>query len=76
MSDLVRISAETGACIGSGNCAGVAPEIFDVGDDGVVELLRTEVDGSDAVLAAEAVDGCPAFALRLEHAANAPESGS
>ena len=49
-------------CISSGICEHVAPEVFELDDDGVLRVLPGEPD-PDAV--AEAVRQCPSGALRL-----------
>jgi ferredoxin len=49
-------------CVGSGTCEMLAPDVFEVGNDGVVAVLRPGADG-DAVR--EAVQQCPTQALSL-----------
>ena len=62
----VRIAADLDVCIGAGLCVMTAPEVFDQGDDGLVELLVAEPTGPDAKAAREAVGLCPSGALRIE----------
>jgi ferredoxin len=63
---VVRIVADTEQCAGSGMCALTAPEYFDQNDeDGRVVLLADEAEDCDTEVA-EAVQLCPAAALRLE----------
>jgi ferredoxin len=51
--------------VGSGTCEGLAPEVFEVGDDGVLVLLRPE-PGEDALPdVRDAVQACPTRALAL-----------
>jgi ferredoxin len=59
----VRIVADRDRCVGAGQCALAAPDVFDSGEDGLVVVLRPDAGASDAVL--EAVDLCPASALSL-----------
>ena len=35
----MRITLEVDKCIGSGSCEMLAPEVFEVGEDGLAELL-------------------------------------
>jgi ferredoxin len=42
----------------------LAPDLFEVGDDGVVQVLRPDPAGDDAA-AREAVSTCPTGALSL-----------
>jgi ferredoxin len=62
----MRVVADTEKCVAAGQCALVAPEVFDQNDqDGTVILLQAEPasDHEDAV--AEAVMLCPAQAIQL-----------
>ncbi len=58
----MRIVVDRGRCSGMGICESIAPEHFEVGDDGVMRLLREEGDTLDA---RSAVGSCPAGSLRL-----------
>lgn len=51
-------------CSGIGICESLAPEIFEVGDDGSLSLLRERVE--TRTLVEEAVLSCPAAALAIE----------
>jgi ferredoxin len=51
-------------CVGSGSCEMLAPDVFEVGDDGVVGLLRP-LEQADAHDVREAVAACPTRALAL-----------
>jgi ferredoxin len=53
-------------CQGHGRCALVAPDYFDIGDDGVVKLLRDEVVDADLNNIQVAVSACPESALELD----------
>ncbi|KFF95136.1 ferredoxin [Streptomyces europaeiscabiei] len=59
------IAIDHDRCIGAGQCALVAPEVFDQRDDGLVLLLveRPDDAGLDAVR--EAVESCPMRALSV-----------
>ncbi|MCQ4212409.1 MULTISPECIES: ferredoxin [Streptomyces] len=60
----MKIVADTGKCVGAGQCVRVAPELFDQGeDDGVVVVLDAEPGDELLAAAGEAVDLCPAQAL-------------
>jgi ferredoxin len=57
------IEANRERCIGSGSCAFMAPDVFDVDDEGRVLVLRPQVEPDDRVR--EAVTHCPMEALRI-----------
>ncbi|WP_372352433.1 ferredoxin [Streptomyces sp. KL116D] len=60
----MKIVADTGKCVGAGQCVRVAPELFDQGEeDGVVVVLDAEPGDELLAVAGEAVDLCPAQAL-------------
>ncbi|MET9499913.1 ferredoxin [Streptomyces sp. NPDC006552] len=60
----MKIVADTGKCVGAGQCVRVAPALFDQGeDDGVVVVLDAAPARALRPAAEEAVDLCPARAL-------------
>ncbi len=54
------------ACVGAGQCALVAPDVFDQDDDGIVVLLQTDPSGSDLEAAIKAARLCPAWAISIQ----------
>lgn len=58
----MRIEADRDRCVGSGTCEMLAPDVFEVGDDGVVTVLRPDDAGEQVQ---DAVQQCPTQALRL-----------
>lgn len=61
MTFKVRIDADK--CIGSGVCALVAPEVFDLNDDGTVVLLQEDFEDGDRPKVDEAAAACPAWVI-------------
>jgi ferredoxin len=62
----MKIIADRGTCEGLGMCEAMAPDFFEVGEDGTVAVLdETPAEEHRTDLAA-AVDACPVLALRLE----------
>lgn len=61
----MRIHADTAACLGYGNCAGVDSEHFDLDDDGLVVVRSDQVTAQDSQAVDAAVRGCPAGAIWL-----------
>jgi ferredoxin len=62
---VTRLRVDRARCLGTGGCEAVAPEVFEVGDDGVVRVLVEDVDADDEAVR-DAVDTCPTLALSLE----------
>ncbi|MFE2924947.1 ferredoxin [Streptomyces goshikiensis] len=61
----MRISIDTGACIGAGQCALTAPEVFTQDDDGFSELMPGREDGAGSPLVREAARACPVSAISV-----------
>ena len=62
----MRIHWDEARCASLGMCEEVAPEMFEVGADGVLVVLAPEPPESARALVVEAVAACPTGALRLE----------
>lgn len=56
----IKVSEE---CIGCGACTGVAPEVFEMGDEGLAQVIEGATDVESAKEAAEA---CPVEAISVE----------
>ncbi|PSK87496.1 ferredoxin [Murinocardiopsis flavida] len=61
----MRIKADTGRCIGAGQCVLTAPAVFDHDDDGIVVLLTADPGDESAAQARYAVTLCPSRALSV-----------
>jgi ferredoxin len=62
----VRIVLDRAKCTGIGICESFAPTVFEVDDDGELVVLSADVPEGALDDVTEAVEGCPAMALRLE----------
>ncbi|WP_338324656.1 ferredoxin [Nonomuraea polychroma] len=62
---MMRINADTGLCVGSGQCVLTEPAVFDQADDGIVALLTDHPDDQSAAQARHAVTLCPSRALSI-----------
>ena len=61
----MKITADTSVCIGAGQCALVAGEVFDQDDDGLVIVLDDEPSDSLHVASRRAASLCPARAITI-----------
>ncbi|WP_069773774.1 ferredoxin [Streptomyces sp. LUP30] len=59
------IAIDHGRCIGAGQCAFVAPEVFDQGDDGLALLLVDRPAAAHAPAVREAAESCPMGAISV-----------
>jgi ferredoxin len=59
------VGVDRDRCVGSGTYEALAPQVFEVGDDGVLVLLRPEPADEDLSDVRDAVQACPTRALAL-----------
>jgi ferredoxin len=62
----MKVTLDATRCQGHGRCYEIAERVFTADDWGHSELLRPEVSGQDAELAAEAARACPETAVAVE----------
>ncbi len=62
----MRIVVDWDRCTGMGMCESLAPDVFEVGDDGSLILHTEEVAADQGAEVREAVAACPTEALSLE----------
>lgn len=62
----MKIVLDETKCSSLGMCESVAPDFFEVGDDGALQLLDETPPEDKRALIEEAVDACPTGALSLE----------
>lgn len=61
----MQISVDRTRCTGLGICESLAPDVFEIDDDGEL-VLRGDAVSADALdEVRQAVEGCPTEALRL-----------
>ncbi|CAJ1511202.1 ferredoxin [[Mycobacterium] burgundiense] len=63
---MATVRSDPSACQGYGNCVAGAEDYFDIDDDGIVVLLKTDVPDSDLTRVEEAARSCPVSALWLD----------
>ena len=62
----MRIVLDEEKCSSLGMCESVAPEFFEVGDDGALQVLDAAPGAEHRALIQEAVLACPTGALSLQ----------
>ncbi len=60
----MKVKVNPNVCIGCGACQAVAPDVFEVNDEGVAEAIITDEISMDLVEdATDAKEGCPVNAI-------------
>lgn len=62
----MKVSADLNKCEGLGMCEAMAPDVFEVQDEGQVLVLDANPTGADPQELRAAVDACPVSALSLQ----------
>lgn len=60
-----EISTDQTRCQGYGNCVAAAPEVFDLSDSGLVQVLNERPEGPELARAREAASLCPVQAITV-----------
>jgi len=63
VSERVDVEIDWDRCMGSGNCVFLAPDTFDLGEDGHAVVLDPEA--TDETRLRVAAEGCPVGAISL-----------
>jgi ferredoxin len=61
----MRIVVDHGKCSALGICESLAPDLFEVQDDGSLVILNERPESGLCEAAREAVEGCPTEALSI-----------
>ncbi|MCF7548660.1 ferredoxin [Pseudonocardia sp. WMMC193] len=61
----MKIELDRAKCAVLGICESVAPDFFEITEDGDIAQLREDVPADKVAELEEAVQGCPTEALRL-----------
>ena len=56
----MKVKVNEDACIGCGACAAIAPEVFEINDEGLSTVIVDEVAKEEAN---DAIDSCPTSAI-------------
>lgn len=62
----MKVTADQTRCMGYGNCVAAAPDFFELGDEGIVRVLRHEVPDDSRAHVQAAVQSCPVSALQID----------
>lgn len=60
---MAKVTVDASTCVGCGLCEQMCPEVFKLGDDGVVKVIASECSQHDL---AEIAGQCPVEAIKVE----------
>ncbi len=60
---VTEVIIDRALCIGAGNCCGIAPDLFDLDDDGKAYLISGDFDDHSRII--EAAWSCPTDAIAV-----------
>ena len=63
----MQIKLEVDKCIGSGSCEMLAPEVFEVGEDGLAKLLDASPGSEMESKVRAAEESCPTRAIAVDY---------
>lgn len=62
----MKAKVDPDICIGCGLCPSIAPEVFEMGDDGHAHAISEDVPEGTEGEAQEAADSCPVSAITVD----------
>ena len=62
----IKVYVKREECIGCGACQMLAPEVFELDDDGISVVINEDVEESLEEKTNEAVEACPTSAIEVE----------
>lgn len=62
----MKVVVDFTKCTGLGICESLAPDFFEVNDEGDLVLLKDDISGEELQAVEEAVTGCPTEALLIQ----------
>jgi len=63
----MRITVDRNLCESTGMCTGLAPDLFELDEDGLIVLLNAEPGDELRSAAEQAVRNCPVAAIAVQH---------
>lgn len=62
----MKVKVNRDACIGCGACQAIAPEVFELDDEGISVAKKEEVPKDEEENAKDASESCPTEAIEVE----------
>ncbi len=62
----MKVKVNEDACIGCGACCAIADSFFEIGDNGLSEVKKEEVQEDEKQAVRDAAEACPTGAIEVE----------
>lgn len=62
----MKATVDAGTCTGCTLCCDIAPDVFEMGDDGLAKAKAGEVPAAAEASAQEAASSCPVSAIKVD----------
>lgn len=62
----MKATVDAGTCTGCTICADIAPDVFEMGDDGLAHAKAEDVPATAEASAQEAAGSCPVEAIKVD----------
>lgn len=62
----MKLNVNKESCIGCGACTGICPDVFEIGEDGLAEVIVDKISEELKEEAIDAMEGCPTLAIYEE----------
>lgn len=59
----MKVKVNSDSCIGCGACTAIAPDVFEINDEGISEAMVNEVTEDEVDNVKEAIESCPTGAI-------------
>ena len=59
----MKVKVNSDACIGCGACTAIAPDVFEINDEGISEAMVNEVTEDEVDNVKEVIESCPTGAI-------------
>ena len=60
----MKVIVDKDLCIGCGACQAICPDVFEINDDGLSEVIESEVADKNKEEVVEAIESCPTEAIK------------
>lgn len=62
----MKATIDRSGCIGCGLCPSICPEVFEMADDGLAEVIVDDIPAGVEGTAQEAAESCPVSVITVE----------